>query len=87
MRELPLLSINDLTMVYKTRKGFVSAIDGVSFDLNKGETMGLVGESGCGKTSIAMTLLKLTPDNAIIQKGQILLDGEDLVPMSNGHIQ
>jgi len=87
MKQQPLLSINDLTMVYKTRKGFVSAIDGVSFDLNKGETMGLVGESGCGKTSIAMTMLKLIPDNAIIQKGQILLDGVDLVPMSNGHIQ
>jgi peptide/nickel transport system ATP-binding protein len=87
MTEQPLLSIQDLSMVYQTRKGPVSAIDGVSFDLRQGETMGLVGESGCGKTSIAMTLLKLIPDNAVIQRGSILLDGQDLVPMSDAQIQ
>lgn len=74
-------------MHYKTKKGMVSAIDGVSFDLARGESMGLVGESGCGKTSIAMTLLKLMPDNARILKGQILLDGVDLVPMNLNQIQ
>lgn len=87
MSEKPLLSLKDLTLVYKTRKGFVSAIDGVTFDLYPGQSMGLVGESGCGKTSIAMTLLKLMPDNAIIQKGQILLNGKDLVPMNDTQIQ
>ncbi len=87
MSEQPLLSLQDLTMEYQTRKGPVSAIDGVSFDLRQGETMGLVGESGCGKTSIAMTLLKLTPDNAHIRRGRILLDGQDLVPMGERQIQ
>ncbi len=87
MAEQPILSIRDLTMEYKTRKGFVSAIDNVSFDLKKGESMGLVGESGCGKTSIAMTLLKLFPDNAVIRGGQILLDGKDLVPLSDEQMQ
>lgn len=87
MAEQPILSIRELTMEYKTRKGFVSAIDNVSFDLKKGESMGLVGESGCGKTSIAMTLLKLFPDNAVIRGGQILLDGKDLVPLSDEQMQ
>lgn len=87
MSEQPLLSLQDLTMVYQTRQGPVSAIDGVSFDLRQGETMGLVGESGCGKTSIAMTLLKLIPDNAHILRGRILLDGQDLVPMGERQIQ
>ena len=87
MVEQPLLSIKNLTMEYKTRKGYVSAIDDVSFDLNHGASMGLVGESGCGKTSIAMTLLRLLPENAEIRKGQILLDGKDIVPLSDEQIQ
>ncbi len=87
MSEQPLLSVQDLTMVYKTRKGMVSAIDGVSFNLRRGESMGLVGESGCGKTSVAMTLLRLMADNAVIQKGKILLDGADLVRMSDQQIR
>ena len=83
MSERPLLSVKDLTMSYKTRKGFVSAVDEVSFDLLPGESMGLVGESGCGKTSIAVTLMRLMADNAVIQKGEILLDGEDILKMSD----
>jgi peptide/nickel transport system ATP-binding protein len=87
MSEQPLLDVQDLTMVYKTRKGLVSAIDGITFSLRRGESMGLVGESGCGKTSIAMTLLRLMPDNAVIQKGKILLDGKDLVKMNDQQIR
>ncbi len=80
-RQRALLSVRDLRLSYQTRRGPVSAINGVSFDLLPGESMGLVGESGCGKTSIAMTLLRLMPDNAVIQGGEILLDGEDLLKM------
>ncbi len=87
MAEQPLLSVRELTMEYKTKKGWVSAIDNVSFDLPKGLSMGLVGESGCGKTSIAMTLLRLLPDNAKIKGGQILLDGKDLIPMAEEQMQ
>jgi peptide/nickel transport system ATP-binding protein len=87
MAEQPLLSVRELTMEYKTKKGWVSAIDHVSFDLPKGLSMGLVGESGCGKTSIAMTLLRLLPDNAKIKGGQILLDGKDLIPLAEEQIQ
>ncbi len=82
MAEQPLLSIRNFTLEYKTRKGYVSAVDNVSFDLNAGQAMGLVGESGCGKTTIAMALLRLSPDNAIIRQGQILLDGQNILEVS-----
>lgn len=78
----PILKVDNLTMHYTTRAGEVSAVDGVSFTLTKGESLGLVGESGCGKTSVALSLLKLLPDNALIKEGHIYFDGVDLVPLS-----
>lgn len=75
------LEVKDLTMHYRTRKGEVFAVDDVSFSVARGESVGLVGESGCGKTSIAISLLKLLPDNADIKAGQILLNGTDVVPL------
>ncbi len=75
------LSVNELTMHYTTRAGEVSAVNDVSFSLEKGQSMGLVGESGCGKTSIAVSLLKLLPDNAEIKGGNIFLNGTDVVPL------
>jgi len=87
MTQQTLLSIKDLKMVYATRKGDVSAVDGVTFSIKEGEAIGLVGESGCGKTSIALTLLKLLPDNAKITNGQILLAGTDIVPLSDVEMQ
>jgi len=79
----PILQVKDLTMHYQTRQGTVKAVDGISFELARGEVLGLVGESGCGKTSIAVTLMKLLPDNALIIKGQVLLDGQDLMTMDD----
>lgn len=76
-----LLSVHDLTMHYATRKGEVSAVDNVSFDLAKGQSLGLVGESGCGKTSIAFALMRLLPENGMIKNGYIMLDGKDIVAM------
>ena len=70
-------------MHYQTRLGTVKAVDGISFELARGEVLGLVGESGCGKTSIAVTLMKLLPDNGLIVKGQVLLDGQDLMTMDD----
>jgi peptide/nickel transport system ATP-binding protein len=69
-------------MHYSTRGGEVSAVDNVSFTLKRGESMGLVGESGCGKTSIANCLLRLLPDNAVIKGGHIYLNDTDLVKLS-----
>ncbi|HEY76761.1 MAG TPA: ABC transporter ATP-binding protein [Thermoflexia bacterium] len=81
------LEVKNLTMHYTTRKGPVYAVDDVSFYVGRGESVGLVGESGCGKTSIAISLLKLLPDNAEILSGQILLDGVDLVPLSEDEMR
>ncbi len=87
MAEQPLLSIRDFTLEYKTRKGYVSAVDNVSFDLHAGQALGLVGESGCGKTTIAMALLRLSPDNAVIRQGQILLDGQNILEVSEDQMR
>jgi peptide/nickel transport system ATP-binding protein len=77
----PVLEVQDVVMHYRTKHGEVSAVDGISFTLHQGEALGLVGESGCGKTSVAMSLLGLLPENARIRSGKILLDGKDLVPL------
>lgn len=82
-----LLDVLDLTMHYSTRGGSVAAVEHVSFTLKKGESLGLVGESGCGKTSIATTLLRLLPDNAKILSGRILLDGVDIVTLNNDEMR
>ncbi len=77
------LEVEKLTMHYTTRKGPVYAVDDVSFSVARGGSLGLVGESGCGKTSIAITLLKLLPENADILGGKIRLNGTDVVPLSD----
>jgi peptide/nickel transport system ATP-binding protein len=82
-----LLNVDNLTMHYTTRAGEVSAVDNVSFTLKKGEAMGLVGESGCGKTSIATTLLKLLPENAIIKNGHVYLDSLDILPFNEDEMR
>ncbi|HLB69371.1 MAG TPA: ATP-binding cassette domain-containing protein, partial [Thermoplasmata archaeon] len=58
---MPLLSVKDLVLHYRTRRGSVHAVDGVSFDLERGQTVALVGESGCGKTSTASAILRMLP--------------------------
>jgi peptide/nickel transport system ATP-binding protein len=68
-------------MHYRTKKGDVSAIEDVSFSLEHGGSLGLVGESGCGKTSVAMSLMRLAADNARYKSGEIRLDGENLLAL------
>ena len=82
MSSSPLLAVEDLTMHYNTRAGEVCAVDGVSLTIEKGQALGLVGESGCGKSSLALALLRLQPDNAQILSGKVLLEGVDLVSLS-----
>jgi peptide/nickel transport system ATP-binding protein len=82
-----ILKVEDFTMHYTTRGGEVSAVDNVSFALDEGQSLGLVGESGCGKTSIAISLLKLLPDNAKILNGHIFLKDVDLVPLTEDQIR
>ena len=76
---MTLLEVNDLVMHYSTRAGPVRAVDRVSFSLEKGRVLGLAGESGSGKSSIALTLLRLLPSNGKILHGNILLDGQDIL--------
>ena len=81
-----MLSVEDLRTYFTTRWGTVKAVDGISFDLRRGETLGIVGESGCGKTMTARSLLRLVPKPAArIVNGEILLKGEDLVQKTEGH--
>ena len=82
-----LLEVQDLTTSYLTRQGEVRAVDGVSFSVERGQALGLVGESGCGKSSIALTLLKILPENSRILGGKILLDGADIVPFSENRMR
>jgi len=74
-------------MYYNTTAGDVKAVDGLSFELHEKEVLGIVGESGCGKSSLASTLIKLLPTNARIVDGKILLEGDDLVAMSDSEIR
>jgi peptide/nickel transport system ATP-binding protein len=77
-----LLSVRDLTVSFRTERGQVRALFGVSFSLLPGETLGLVGESGCGKTVTALSLLKLIPSPpAVIEGGKAFFRGRDLLPL------
>ncbi|HEX5136036.1 MAG TPA: ABC transporter ATP-binding protein [Planctomycetota bacterium] len=76
----PLLEIIDLKTYFHTDEGVVKSVDGVSYDLRPGETVGVVGESGCGKSVTALSVMRLIPmPPGRIEGGQILFDGEDLV--------
>src|SRR5512145_2828004 len=78
----PLLDIENLKTVFHTAKGTIKAVDGVSLTLGKGETLGVVGESGCGKTMLALSLMRLIPANGRIAEGRAAFDGEDLLSLS-----
>jgi peptide/nickel transport system ATP-binding protein len=79
----PILEIDDLKTYFYTRDGVVRAVDGVSYSLAKGETLGVVGESGCGKSITALSVLRLvpTPPGRIVG-GAIRFQGEDLLTRS-----
>jgi len=74
----PVLSVRDLRVWYGTARGAVRAVDGVSFDLTPGETLGLVGESGCGKTTVGRLLLRLIEPTS----GAIVFDGVDITALN-----
>jgi peptide/nickel transport system ATP-binding protein len=74
----PLLDVRDLTVTYRARGEDVKAVRGVSFTLGAGETLGMAGESGCGKTTVALSLLRLLPSSASLG-GEILFKGENII--------
>jgi oligopeptide/dipeptide ABC transporter ATP-binding protein len=84
----PLLVVEDLRTHFKLEGGWVKAVDGVTFRLNDGEALGIAGESGCGKTTTALSLVRLLPANARIRKGSsVRLYGIDLVPKTEEQLR
>src|ERR1043166_8384617 len=83
-----LLEVKNLQISFFTDEGEVRAVDGVSFSIKKGETLALVGESGCGKSVTALSLAKLvaTPPG-VYKGGEVLLDGEDVLKMGKEHLR
>ncbi|PKN77123.1 MAG: peptide ABC transporter ATP-binding protein [Deltaproteobacteria bacterium HGW-Deltaproteobacteria-10] len=83
----PLLEIKELITVFDTNRGRIKAVDGVSLSLQQGETLGIVGESGCGKTMLAMSIMRLIPANGSIINGSVSFQGQDLLKLSAEEIR
>ena len=79
---MPLLEVKDLKTSFRTDDGLVKAVDGVSFSVEKGKTLGIVGESGCGKSVTCLTIMGLNPKRSTITSGEALFNGDDLLRMS-----
>jgi len=84
---LDILEVRDLTTHFFMQESVARAVENVSFTLKKGETLGLAGESGCGKTTTALSIMKLLPRGGRILNGEIILDGEDLVKKSDSEMK
>lgn len=83
-----ILQVESLTTVFDTREGRIKAVDSVSFDLERGQTLGLVGESGCGKSVTALSIMGLVPSPpGRIETGRILFNGTDLVQASDDDLR
>lgn len=78
MEKSPVLSVKNLKTYFYTEDGIVKAVDGVDFDVYQGETLGIVGESGCGKSVTALSILRILDEKGRIVEGQVLLDAVDL---------
>lgn len=82
-----ILKVENLKMYYHTSKGLVKAINDISFEIKKGETLGIVGESGCGKTSLGTSLLRMPSIPGKYEGGKIILDNEDIIPLKEEYIR
>ena len=82
-----LMQVRDLSVKYKTRLGMVSAVDHVSFDIYEGEILGLVGESGCGKSTMGKALMRMIQPPGHITGGQLILDDEDIMAYNEKQMQ
>jgi peptide/nickel transport system ATP-binding protein len=83
----PLLSVRDLCVDYVTDEGPVRAVDRVSFDLERGEILGVAGESGCGKSTVAQALLRILPPPAVITGGTARFEGRDLLALGEDELR
>lgn len=84
---MTLLDVRNLKTYFHTQEGTVRSVDGVSFSIDEGESLGLVGESGCGKTTTALSITRLLPPEGKIVEGEILFDGIDLSTLSSSQIR
>ena len=88
VKPLPLLRVRNLRTSFNTPEGKVTAVNGISFDMNHGETLGLVGESGCGKSVSALSIMRLVPNPpGVIECGEVLFEGNDLLKISEREMQ
>jgi peptide/nickel transport system ATP-binding protein len=83
----PLLEVEQLETRFRSRRGAVQAVNGVSFTIAKGERLAIVGESGSGKSTMALSLLKLLPQSAQIVNGSVRLNGRDLMTLSDNDLR
>ena len=81
------LDVQELQTRFKVRKGYVYAVNGVSFSLEEGETLAVVGESGCGKSVTMLSLVRLLPPAGSIESGQALLRGADLLQLDERQLR
>jgi oligopeptide/dipeptide ABC transporter ATP-binding protein len=82
-----LYSIRDLSVDYHTRVGTLGAVDGVSFDIRRGEVLGLVGESGCGKSTLGKALMRMIPEPGEISSGSLTFDGIDIMNIAEAEMR
>jgi peptide/nickel transport system ATP-binding protein len=80
---MPLLQLNDVSTEIRLKRSVVHALDGVTLSVEAGQTLGVVGESGCGKTMTAMSIMRLLPNGGSVVGGEILFDGRDLTQLSD----
>ncbi|MHA1993648.1 MAG: ABC transporter ATP-binding protein [Candidatus Hodarchaeales archaeon] len=84
---MPLLEVNDLSTHYFLKRSRVRAVDDITFSVEKGKMLGLAGESGCGKTTAALSIIRMLPPEGKIIKGEVLLDGIDMFKMDRDELR
>src|ERR671934_1950031 len=84
---MALLEVRDLKTYFRTDDGIVKAVDGVSFEVEKGKTLGIVGESGCGKSVTCLTIMGLNPRRTAITSGEALFNNENLLTMTQRRLR
>src|SRR6266536_2259046 len=84
---MALLEVRDLKTYFQTDDGIVKAVDGVSFEVEKGKTLGIVGESGCGKSVTCLSIMGLNPRRNTITSGEAVFKGENLLTLSPNRLR